>query len=130
MVTPVMCCGERIGNSSQYFMPLESRLFHPQHLSLSWPFDIIRHSQAMIRPCTLMAYLRWAREAFLCFRWPNSPPFSGLQHPKTKPPYGVSPASPPRPMKLIISHKIWCLVCFQWWHAGHACGHKQLFPCA
>jgi hypothetical protein len=89
-------------------MLLKTCLIHSHHLSLSWSFDIISHTETMIRPCTVMSYLRLTREALRCFRWPNSPPFSGHQHHKTKPPLGLSSATLPCPMNLLLFHKILC----------------------
>jgi hypothetical protein len=41
-----------------------------------------------------MSHLHLTKQALVCFRWPNSTPFSGHQLPKTRA-YGPSPASPP-----------------------------------
>jgi hypothetical protein len=98
--------GEVLRHSGQSVMLLKTCRFHNHHLSLSWSFDIIRHTQTMIRSCALMSYLHLTRQALVCFRWPNSPPFSGRQHPKTKPPYGLYPLCPTKLLffcKIIVS---------------------------
>jgi hypothetical protein len=105
MVTP-LCSGEILAHWGQQVMLVTTCLSHPPRLSLSWSCDIIRHIQTMIGPCTLMSCLHLTRQALVYFRWPNSPSLCGHQHLKTKPPYGLSPDSPPCPTRLLFFHKI------------------------
>jgi hypothetical protein len=97
---------------------LKTCLLHLHCLSLSWSFDSIRHTQTMIRTCTLM-YLSALDKASIGVLQmaKNSPPFSGHQHPKTKPPHGISPELD---LPSYFSTSYCVLVCFQWWHAGLA----------
>jgi hypothetical protein len=90
----------------------------------------------MVRSCNLMSCLHLTRQALVCFRWPNSPALSG-QHPKTKLPYRLSPASPFCPMTLQFFHRmlypfvlsiVACWPCM-WPHATRPC-HVPTCPCS